>query len=81
VAQGIPEERIGIVGMSFGAATSVIAGGEAPVRADLGGLSYADMGDAIRDYLTPGGYPRPSRREPADRPGSSPATTSAREAR
>ena len=30
VAEGVPEEHIGILGMSFGAATTVIAGGEEP---------------------------------------------------
>ena len=38
-AQGVPEDRIGILGMSFGAATTVIAGGEEPgVAGRLGGL-------------------------------------------
>jgi uncharacterized protein len=58
VTQGIPEERIGIVGMSFGAATSVIAGGEEPrVRAVWEDSSYADMSEAMRDYLEREGYP------------------------
>jgi dipeptidyl aminopeptidase/acylaminoacyl peptidase len=58
VAQGIPKERIGIAGMSFGAATSVIAGGEEPrVRAVWEDSSYADMAEAMRDYLEREGYP------------------------
>jgi dipeptidyl aminopeptidase/acylaminoacyl peptidase len=58
VAQGSPPDRIGILGMSFGAATSVIAGGEEPrVRAVWEDSSYADMDEAIRDYLVRRGYP------------------------
>jgi dipeptidyl aminopeptidase/acylaminoacyl peptidase len=57
-AQGVPEERIGILGMSFGAATTLIAGGEEPrVRAVWADSSFADMDEAIRDYLTHEGYP------------------------
>ena len=44
--------------MSFGAATTVIAGGEEPrVRAVWEDSSYADMDEAIRDYLAHEGYP------------------------
>ena len=44
--------------MSFGAATTVIAGGEEPrVQAVWEDSSFADMGEAIRDYLTHEGYP------------------------
>lgn len=58
VAQGVPEDRIGIVGMSFGAATTVIAGGEEPrVEAVWEDSSYADMPEAMRDYLVREGYP------------------------
>ena len=49
VAAGVPEDRIGVLGMSFGAATSVIAGGEEPrVRAVWEDSSFGDMvhGDA-----------------------------------
>ena len=57
-AQGVPEDKIGILGMSFGAATTVIAGGEEPrVRAVWEDSSFADMGEAIRDYLDHEGYP------------------------
>ncbi len=57
-ARGVPEDRIGILGMSFGAATTVIAGGEEPrVRAVWEDSSYADMDEAIRDYLAHEGYP------------------------
>jgi fermentation-respiration switch protein FrsA (DUF1100 family) len=56
--QGVPEDRIGILGMSFGAATTVIAGGEEPrVAAVWEDSSYADMDEAIRDYLAHEGYP------------------------
>jgi fermentation-respiration switch protein FrsA (DUF1100 family) len=58
VGRGVPEARIGILGMSFGAATTVIAGGEEPrVRAVWEDSSFADMDEAIRDYLTHEGYP------------------------
>jgi uncharacterized protein len=58
VAQGVPEERIGILGMSFGAGTTVIAGGEEPrVRAVWEDSSYGDMAEAMRDYLVREGYP------------------------
>ena len=44
-AQGVPKDRIGILGMSFGAATTVIAGGEEPgVRAVWEDSSFADDG-------------------------------------
>ncbi len=57
-AQGVPEDRIGILGMSFGAATTVIAGGEEPrVAAVWEDSSFADMDEAIRDYLAHEGYP------------------------
>ena len=57
-AQGVPQDRIGIVGMSFGAATTVDAGGEEPrVRAVWEDSSFADMDEAIRDYLARKGYP------------------------
>jgi fermentation-respiration switch protein FrsA (DUF1100 family) len=58
VARGVPEARIGILGMSFGAATTVIAGGEEPrVHAVWEDSAYADMGEAISDYLAHEGYP------------------------
>jgi len=57
-AQGVPEDRIGILGMSFGAATTVIAGGEEPrVRAVWEDSSFADIDEAIRGYLAHEGYP------------------------
>ena len=44
--------------MSFGAATTVIAGGEERgVRAVWEDSSFADMDEAIRDYLAHEGYP------------------------
>ena len=55
---GVSEERIGIAGMSFGAAASVVAGGEEPrVQAVWEDSSFADMDEAIRDYLVHEGYP------------------------
>lgn len=58
IAQGVPEERVGILGFSFGAATTMIAGGEEPrVRAVWADSSYADMPEALRDYLARKGYP------------------------
>jgi fermentation-respiration switch protein FrsA (DUF1100 family) len=58
VAQGVPTPRIGILGMSFGAATTIIAGGEEPrVAAVWEDSSFADMGEAIHDYLDQQGYP------------------------
>ena len=56
---------------------TVIAGGEEPrVRAVWEDSSFADMGEAIRDYLTHEGYPtflEPGR--PVRWRRSSPATT------
>ncbi|MEW6223935.1 MAG: alpha/beta hydrolase [Chloroflexota bacterium] len=58
VAQGVPAERIGLLGMSFGASTSVIAGGEEPrVRAVWSDSSFADFGEAARAFLAHEGYP------------------------
>ena len=58
VAQGVPAERIGLLGMSFGASTSVIAGGEEPrVRAVWSDSSFADIGEAARAFLVHEGYP------------------------
>jgi dienelactone hydrolase len=52
VAQGVPEERIGILGMSFGAATSVIAGGQEPrVAAVWADSSPTEMRRAIGLFL------------------------------
>lgn len=58
VEQGIAPEQIGIVGMSFGAGTTVVAGGEERrVQAVWEDSSYADMAEAMRDYLEREGYP------------------------
>jgi dipeptidyl aminopeptidase/acylaminoacyl peptidase len=58
VAQGVPAERIGILGMSFGSAVTLIAGGEEQrVRAVWEDSSYADMPEAMRDYLARESYP------------------------
>ncbi len=44
--------------MSFGAATALVAGGEEPrVQAVWSDSSFADMDQAIRDYLVHEGYP------------------------
>ncbi len=52
VGQGVPEERIGILGMSFGAATAVIAGGEEPrVQAVWSDSAFGDISVAMREYL------------------------------
>jgi hypothetical protein len=49
---GRAEGRIGILGMSFRAATTVIAGGEERgVQAVWEDSSFADMDEAIRDFL------------------------------
>jgi uncharacterized protein len=58
VAQGVPEQRVGILGMSFGAATTLIAGGEEPrVAAVWEDSSFADIGEAARTFLLHEGYP------------------------
>jgi dipeptidyl aminopeptidase/acylaminoacyl peptidase len=58
VAEGVPEERIGVLGMSFGAATTVIAGGEEPrVQAVWEDSAFGDISTAMREYLVSSGYP------------------------
>jgi uncharacterized protein len=58
VARGVPAERIGLLGMSFGAATVLIAAGNDPtVPAVWADSSFADIRLAIRDYLVRLGYP------------------------
>jgi len=57
-AQGVPERRIGFLGFSLGAATTMIAFGQEPrVAAIWEDSSYADVGEAIRDELSRNGYP------------------------
>jgi len=57
-AQSIPAERIGLLGISLGAATVLIASGEEPrVAATWEDSSYADIGGAIRAELARNGYP------------------------
>jgi dipeptidyl aminopeptidase/acylaminoacyl peptidase len=52
VSQGVPEDRIGLLGMSFGSATSVIAGGEEPrVAAVWADSSPTDMRTALGLFL------------------------------
>ena len=58
-SQSIPAERIGLVGISLGAATVLIASGEeAGVVAAWEDSSYADIGVAIRAELVRNGYPQ-----------------------
>ena len=56
--QGVPETRIGLAGMSFGAATSVIAGGNEPrVAAVWEDSSFGDIAASARAFLAYKGYP------------------------
>ena len=76
-AQGVPKDRIGILGMSFGAATTVIAGGEEPRRAGrVGGLVLRRHGRGDPRLPRPRGLSRRSWRPAASsRRGSWRATT------
>jgi dipeptidyl aminopeptidase/acylaminoacyl peptidase len=57
-AKGAPADRIGLVGISLGAATTLIATGHEPgVAATWEDSSYADLPSIIRDELTRSGYP------------------------
>lgn len=57
-AQGVPERRIGLLGFSLGAATTMIAMGQEPrVTAIWADSSYGDVGSALRDELARNGYP------------------------
>ena len=57
-AQGVPERRIGLLGFSLGAATTMIAMGQEPrIAAIWADSSYGDVGSAIRDELARNGYP------------------------
>jgi fermentation-respiration switch protein FrsA (DUF1100 family) len=56
--QGIPPSSIGLVGISLGAATVLLATGQEPgVAAVWEDSSYADLGTAIDAELTRSGYP------------------------
>jgi dipeptidyl aminopeptidase/acylaminoacyl peptidase len=56
--QGLPVDRIGLLGVSLGAATALIATGEEPaVAATWEDSSYADIGVAIQAELARNGYP------------------------
>jgi dipeptidyl aminopeptidase/acylaminoacyl peptidase len=56
--QGIPPERIGLFGVSLGAATVMIAAGEEPrVAATWEDSGFADINAAIVAELARGGYP------------------------
>lgn len=57
-AQGVAADRIGLLGISLGAATVLIAAGEEPrVAAVWEDSSFADIGVAIRAELARNGYP------------------------
>lgn len=56
--KGVPANRIGLLGVSLGAATTLIATGHEPrVAATWEDSSYADLPSIIRDELTRSGYP------------------------
>lgn len=56
--RGVPADRIGLVGVSLGAATVLIATGNEPrVAATWEDSSYADLPSIIRDELTRASYP------------------------
>jgi dipeptidyl aminopeptidase/acylaminoacyl peptidase len=57
-AQGIPASRVGLLGISLGAATVLIAAGEEPgVVATWEDSSYSDISVAIKAELRRNGYP------------------------
>jgi len=57
-SQGVPESRIGLLGFSLGAATTMIAMGREPrVAAIWADSAYGDIREAIRDELDRNGYP------------------------
>jgi dipeptidyl aminopeptidase/acylaminoacyl peptidase len=57
-AQGVPQRRIGLLGFSLGAATTMIAMGQEPLVAAIwADSSFGDIGSAIRDELARNGYP------------------------
>ena len=58
-ARGVPASRIGLAGMSMGAATSLIAAGQEPgVAAVWEDSSFADINVAISDEVARNGFPR-----------------------
>jgi uncharacterized protein len=57
-AKGLPPDRIGLLGISLGAATVLIATGHEPgVAASWADSSYADLASAIEDELNRDHYP------------------------
>lgn len=57
-AQGVPANRIGLLGFSFGSALVLIAGGQEPaVRAVWADSAWTDTGYAIGRFLRDKGYP------------------------
>jgi len=56
--QGVPADRIGLLGFSLGAATAMIAvGEELEIAAVWADSSFGDIREAIRDELRRSGYP------------------------
>jgi dipeptidyl aminopeptidase/acylaminoacyl peptidase len=56
--KGLPADRIGLAGMSLGAATAIIAMGQEPqIAAVWEDSGYSDIGVAISDELARNGYP------------------------
>jgi fermentation-respiration switch protein FrsA (DUF1100 family) len=57
-SRGVPEARIGLLGFSLGAATTMIAmGQEQRIAAIWADSAYGDIGSAIRDELGRNGFP------------------------
>ncbi|MCI0345042.1 MAG: prolyl oligopeptidase family serine peptidase, partial [Chloroflexi bacterium] len=57
-SQGVPERRIGLLGFSLGAATTMIAMGQEPrIAAIWADSAYGDISSAIRDELARNGFP------------------------
>jgi uncharacterized protein len=56
--QGVAPERIGLFGVSFGAASALVAGGEEPrVAAVWADSAWSDVGRALGYFLEDNGYP------------------------
>ena len=71
-AQGVPAARIGLFGVSLGAATATIATGEEPgITATWADSSYASFSVAAAEYADSRGYPELGRRPGGpDRPSA-----------
>jgi len=58
VGRGVPADRIGVLGVSFGAASALIAGGEDPaIAAVWADSSWADIDVVVRRFLVRDGRP------------------------